>query len=300
MAHAVTEVALLTFLPDADIESSLSTVEAISSRQEGIGERRWGRVGDDETTVQFLANWADISYHEQYIKILTPILAAPPVVFHVHLDQNVLHRVLDAPIVEVVTFYGTSEETQSIPGRVLGSSSAQGSHSTVVHGPVVEQLAKPGDNATTRAYFAMAGWDSRNNPGLLGTMEPVIVRNELGSATIQVRALLEDCRGLSDAGEVVIWCILSAGLDLFIFSLASAVLPGGNEVDLQQYMASTLRSLRTLNTSYQLHKLPRQLRLHHTIINAFLFAIRSRLQHGAAKVSRAEAEPLFANAVNPS
>jgi hypothetical protein len=55
-AHAITEIVLFTFLPDADIKSSLSAADAIASRQEGIREMHWGRVEGDDSKVQFLAS----------------------------------------------------------------------------------------------------------------------------------------------------------------------------------------------------------------------------------------------------
>lgn len=142
-----------------------------------------------------ITDWADISYHEKYQQsgadyatvgaILTPTLAAMPIVFHVHLDQDALKSVLDAFIVEVVTFYDISEETGNRIQRALDSPHAEGIPGRVVHGAVVEELTRPGGNVSGKAYFAMAGLESRESQGLLSMLDPEIGRNELESAELR-------------------------------------------------------------------------------------------------------------------
>ncbi|KAJ5988392.1 hypothetical protein N7481_003602 [Penicillium waksmanii] len=152
----------------------------------------WRQVDGDKSKIQFLANRANINYHGNSQQpgaghaaagtILTPDLAGMPIVFPVHLVQDALKIVLDVFIVEVVMFYDISEEIENRLLRALDSPRAEGSQGWVVHGAMVEEPTRLRYNVSGRAYFAMAGWESRESQGLLSILDPEIGRNELESA----------------------------------------------------------------------------------------------------------------------
>lgn len=111
-----------------------------------------------------MLDWDDQRYHEQYTKstdyvavgdILTPILAAPPVVFHAHLDQEILATVLEAPIVELITFYSVSDGFQDILRGALSSR-----YSLFVDAPIIEELVQQPGGENGSAHFAAIARDS--------------------------------------------------------------------------------------------------------------------------------------------
>ncbi|KAL4876002.1 hypothetical protein BJY04DRAFT_223488 [Aspergillus karnatakaensis] len=150
--NPVTEICFFTFIPTADLKKVAAGVDAIPSRPPGI---RTGKVTHD---VLFLLDWDDIRCHEQFTRsgadyeavgdILTPALAAPPVVFHASLDQEILAAVMDAPVVELVTFYHVSDVFQDILRRELSSK-----FDLFVDAPVVEALAQQPGGAEGPAHF---------------------------------------------------------------------------------------------------------------------------------------------------
>lgn len=94
-----------------------------------------------------------------------------------------------------------------------------------------------------------------------------------------VAGFLVDMLPLLDSGGVVIWYIKHAGVgtdpvsDLLTFSLAPAVLPGGEKEQLQKYIASTLQSLQTHNITYRAY-LP-----HNLNSNSSTYHVRLQNQH---------------------
>ncbi|KAL4919441.1 hypothetical protein BDW62DRAFT_199753 [Aspergillus aurantiobrunneus] len=170
--NPVSEIGIFTFVPGANIQEALAGVEAISSRQEDIRNIRWGGVcTDEETKMQLVADWDDLSYHERYVQsgadyaavadILGPILAAPPVVFHTHLDQDALGIVLDAPVVEVITFYSVSEGFQDVARGVLSTRCASEGGAGFVDAPVLEEIAQQAGGVNASAHSAAVAWAGR-------------------------------------------------------------------------------------------------------------------------------------------
>ncbi|KAL4748737.1 hypothetical protein BDW72DRAFT_195478 [Aspergillus terricola var. indicus] len=172
MTRPVTEVAFADLLPDAIVAESLAAIETILYRQEGIRRIWWGFFPEDRTKIMFIGNWDDITCHWSFEQsessypavsaILAGILAGPVQKFHVHLDQDTLCRVLEAPAVEVYIITCVSENFQSNAQHIVSVGCSAHQSRGFVHGPVVEKIGhRPGDTVGS-AHFAAVAWDSLN------------------------------------------------------------------------------------------------------------------------------------------
>ncbi|CEN60249.1 hypothetical protein ASPCAL02690 [Aspergillus calidoustus] len=169
MSTPVTEVVVLTLKPDVDVDGPAESLFNIIARQEGFRRLKWGRWEEDPTKVQLMINWDDISYHVAFTQSgadyqelfagLTPLIAAPPEIFHLELDPETINNVLDDPIVELATFFNVGEGFEEAVANTLAVGTRSEGCLGFARGPVVEELAY-GDGAKGKAHYAAISWTS--------------------------------------------------------------------------------------------------------------------------------------------
>ncbi|KAL2803185.1 hypothetical protein BJX63DRAFT_412853 [Aspergillus granulosus] len=169
MPTPVTEVAVLTVKPDVDVEGPAEGLFKIIERQKGFRRLKWGRWEEDPNKIQLMINWDDISDHvaftqsgadyEELFAGLTPLIAAPPEIFHVRVDPDAINKILDYPVIELATFYHTGEGFEEALTNTLAALATSEECLGSVGGPVVEELAD-GEKGKGKAHYAAISWTS--------------------------------------------------------------------------------------------------------------------------------------------
>ncbi|KAL2826193.1 hypothetical protein BJY01DRAFT_229863 [Aspergillus pseudoustus] len=169
MSTPVTEVVILTVKPDADVEGPAEGLFNIIARQEGFQRLKWGRWEEDPNKVQLMINWDDISYHiaftqsgadyQELFAGLTPLIAAPPEIFHLQIDTDAVNKILDDPVVELATFYLVGDGFEEAITNALAAGAKSEACLGSVRGAVVEELAL-GENGKGKAQYAAISWTS--------------------------------------------------------------------------------------------------------------------------------------------
>ncbi|KAL3462543.1 hypothetical protein BJX64DRAFT_258900 [Aspergillus heterothallicus] len=169
MSTPVTEVVVLTVKPDVDVDGPAEGLFKIIARQEGFRRLKWGRWEEDPNKVQLMINWDDISCHiaftqsgadyQELFAGLTPLIAAPPEIFHLQIDTDAVDKILDAPIVELATFYLVGEDFEEAVTNTLAVGTKSEGCLGFVRGSVVEELTY-GDSGKGKAHYAAISWTS--------------------------------------------------------------------------------------------------------------------------------------------
>jgi hypothetical protein len=112
----------------------------------------------------------DIAYHKKFEQsggdyeavgsALGPVLAAPPTMYHVHLDPNTQELVLKAPFVEVTSFFSVPKDFKEGAREFLELVGSSKGCMGVVHGDIVEEIPRAGGDVNGSAYFAALAWIS--------------------------------------------------------------------------------------------------------------------------------------------
>ncbi|KAL4880364.1 hypothetical protein BJY04DRAFT_219359 [Aspergillus karnatakaensis] len=170
MPRPVTEVVTIPVQPDENLEQAIKRLKAILSRQQGFQYLKWGRWVQEMNKVQLIIGWDDISYHERFKQsdsdstaaeaALRPVLAGAPMSFHVYFDPIALEEILEAPIVEVATFFSVPEDYSyeaEIFLKLLGS--FRGGLG-FLHADVVENISADGSDPKGRGLFVLLAWAS--------------------------------------------------------------------------------------------------------------------------------------------
>lgn len=169
MSTPVTEVVVLTVKPDTDVDGPAEGLFSIIARQEGFRRLKWGRWEEDPNKVQLMINWDDISSHiaftqsgadyQELFAGLSPLIAAPPEIFHLHIDPDTINKILDDPIVELATFFLVGEGFEEAVTNTLAVGTKSGECLGFARGPVVEELAYE-DGPKGKAHYAAISWTS--------------------------------------------------------------------------------------------------------------------------------------------
>ncbi|KAL5338123.1 hypothetical protein BJX70DRAFT_399031 [Aspergillus crustosus] len=169
MSRFVTEIGLLTIKPSTNLDEHIDEVIALISRQEGFRQLKWGRWEEDENKIQIFINWDDISFHEKFTQstdysalfaVLTPILAAEPVLLHAHFDEESINRILSDPVVELATFFSIGDGFGEAVDKTLSVGAQAPGYLFHTRADVVEELAPPTGGEKGKAHFAAISWNS--------------------------------------------------------------------------------------------------------------------------------------------
>jgi quinol monooxygenase YgiN len=186
MSTPVTEVVVLTVKPEVDVDGPAEGLFSIIARQEGFRRLKWGRWEEDPNKVQLmistppyrncirtslltLPDWDDISSHiaftqsgadyQELFAGLTPLIAAPPEIFHLQIDPDAINKILDDPIVELATFFLVGEGFEEAVTNTLAVNTKSEGCLGFARGPVVEELAYE-DGPKGKAHYAAISWTS--------------------------------------------------------------------------------------------------------------------------------------------
>ncbi|KAL3483115.1 EthD domain-containing protein [Aspergillus germanicus] len=164
MATPVTEVGFFTFLADANIAKALADIETIALRQPGIHNLSWGRF-ENKLGRYELPQTIRTDGHRlprRRIAILTPTLAGQPLVFYAELNRTRLRAVMDALIVEMITFFSVAADFSDIARSILEAvyHSAGAACAGFMDGPVIEAIRQDGggNQKPGLMHFAAVNW----------------------------------------------------------------------------------------------------------------------------------------------
>lgn len=117
-----------------------------------------------------MTDWLDISYHDAFqnsgadfealFTIITPILAGAPQIFHLRIDPDAINKVLDAPIVELVTYYHVGEGFDEAVAQTLAIGTKSEGCLGFVRAPVVEEIGIAQGGVEGKAHYAAISWAS--------------------------------------------------------------------------------------------------------------------------------------------
>ncbi|KAL4753152.1 hypothetical protein BDW72DRAFT_169419 [Aspergillus terricola var. indicus] len=169
MSRIVTEIVNIPFTPGTDVDSLISKTISVISKQEGFRRLKWGRWEDDQTKVQMMINWDDISLHQKFIDspdypnllgLLEGLLTGPPSIIHVHFDEESINRIADGPIAELATFYAIGEGFEETVGRSLSVGKESEGCLGYARGNVVEEIAVSEGEAKGKGHYVAISWTS--------------------------------------------------------------------------------------------------------------------------------------------
>ncbi|KAL6237593.1 hypothetical protein BDW75DRAFT_75965 [Aspergillus navahoensis] len=169
MSRIVTEVVNIPFTLETDIDSLIPKTIPVISEQEGFRRLRWGRWEENQTKVQMMINWDDISFHQRFIDgpdypdlmgLLEGLLTGPPSIIHVHFDEETINRIVDCPIVELATFYAIDEGFEETVERSLAVEKESEGCLGYVRGNIVEEVALSEGGLKGKGHCAAISWTS--------------------------------------------------------------------------------------------------------------------------------------------
>ncbi|KAL4742067.1 hypothetical protein BDV11DRAFT_167538 [Aspergillus similis] len=168
MSRIVTEIVNIPFTPETDVDSFIPQTISVISKQEGFRRLKWGRWEENQTKVQMMINWDDISFHQKFIDspdypnllgLLEGLLMGPPSIIHVHFDEDSINRIVDGPIVELATFYDIGEGFEETVERSLGVGKQSEGCLGYVRGDVVEEIAVSEGEAKGKGHYVAISWN---------------------------------------------------------------------------------------------------------------------------------------------
>ncbi|KAL2825946.1 hypothetical protein BDW59DRAFT_145648 [Aspergillus cavernicola] len=172
MPTPVTEIVILSFLPNSQLEDPIHSAHTILQRQDGFLRFKWGRWEEDQDKVQLFINWKDITHHQAFIAsgaeytallaTVSAILTQPPEIIHVHfaLGHETINKILDDPVVELATFYAVGEGFEEAVDRTLAVGAKSEGCLGYVRGGVVEELEFGDKKEKGKGHFAAISWTS--------------------------------------------------------------------------------------------------------------------------------------------
>ncbi|KAL4793409.1 hypothetical protein BDV19DRAFT_391245 [Aspergillus venezuelensis] len=171
MPRIVTEIANVSFVPEANIDETLSQAVAIISRQPGLRSLKWGRWEEDPNRVQMMHIWEDISSHTSFmqsidypslISLFDDILTGEPAIIHVYFDgdDTKINKILADPLVELATFFGPRDDFEVAVTNTLNVGTASEGCLDYVRGEVVEEIAATEDGVKEKAQYLAISWTS--------------------------------------------------------------------------------------------------------------------------------------------
>ncbi|KAL4771757.1 hypothetical protein BDW60DRAFT_207822 [Aspergillus nidulans var. acristatus] len=169
MSRIVTEIVNIPFTQETDVDSLIPKTISVISKQEGFRRLKWGRWEEDQTKVQMMINWDDISFHQKFIDspdysnllgLLEGLLTGPPSIIHVHFDEDSINRIVDGPIAELATFYAIGEGFEETVEESLGVEKESDGCLGYVRGDVVEKIAVSEGKAKGKGHYVAISWTS--------------------------------------------------------------------------------------------------------------------------------------------
>ncbi|KAL4815314.1 hypothetical protein BDW67DRAFT_164232 [Aspergillus spinulosporus] len=169
MSRIITEIVNIPFTPETDVDSLIPKTISVISQQEGFRRLKWGRWEEDQTKVQMMINWDDISFHQKFINspdypnllgLLEGLLTGPPSIIHVHFDEKSINGIVDGPITELVTFYAVGEGFEETLEESLGVEKGSEGCLGYVKGNVVEEIAISEGEVKGKGHCVAISWTS--------------------------------------------------------------------------------------------------------------------------------------------
>ncbi|CBF74146.1 predicted protein [Aspergillus nidulans FGSC A4] len=169
MSRIVTEIVNIPFTQETDVDSVIPKTVAVISKQEGFRRLKWGRWEEDQTKVQMMINWDDISFHQKFIDsphypdllgLLEGLVTGPPSIIHVHFDENSINRIVDGPVAELTTFYAIGEGFEETVEELLSVEKESEGCLGYVRGDVVEEIAVSEGEAKGKGHYVATSWTS--------------------------------------------------------------------------------------------------------------------------------------------
>ncbi|KAL4927779.1 uncharacterized protein BDV17DRAFT_292267 [Aspergillus undulatus] len=171
MSRTVTEIVTLSFTPETNVSEPVAKAIPIISRQPGFRGLKWGSWEEDQTKVQMMIHWDDISSHITFTQSneypdllyqLEGILTATPSIIHVHFEggDEKISKLLSDPIVELATFFNPTDGFEGAMSHTLVVGSQSEGCLGYVRGEVVEEIAPVEGKAKGKAAYAAISWTS--------------------------------------------------------------------------------------------------------------------------------------------
>ncbi|KAL4801619.1 hypothetical protein BDV18DRAFT_164870 [Aspergillus unguis] len=171
MSRVVTEIVQIPFKADAaiDIDSVVDKLIAKISEQEGFLRVKWGRWDEEPSKVQMMINWMDISYHQAFmagpaypglLSVIEGLLSSAPTIIHVHFDEKTINKVLEGPLLEVITYFAVTEGFEEAVQKAMNAGLQVEGCLGYARGNVVEEIAINETEAKGKAHYAAVSWAS--------------------------------------------------------------------------------------------------------------------------------------------